>query len=370
MRGWAFLLVPLLPLPLAEKEGPPAPATSLAPSWIWEGAWIPYQGHLRVRTQRAGEEPEELVASVKLTYLGLGPAGGDGTQGNQKTVLLRSSESSGEKDLAVSEAVSLLALPGGEVRPLCPLEDRAARVSPLTFKHLPLWIFPPLADFRPPQGKRPTRLHVLFPEPREVLANYRIEEGGLHLKIEALPGQTLTLLQDGVESPFHLTSLKQAYRLSRPPEAPDRALLLHFESSLEGRFPQADGAVDLIRAEVKLSRIDAEWQYRLEEGRWNELRAQARELEEIERTLFSSLDPDAGESRAAAFGKEHPGGPLTRFAAGLALQAEAVRPIAQERRLYGKPAPDFTLRDLSGKEVTLSRILPGKITLLSFWSVG
>ena len=39
-------------------------------------------------------------------------------------------------------------------------------------------------------------------------------------------------------------------------------------------------------------------------------------------------------------------------------------------KIIGKPAPDFTLSDLDGKQVNFRKETAGKVTLLSFWGVG
>ena len=39
-------------------------------------------------------------------------------------------------------------------------------------------------------------------------------------------------------------------------------------------------------------------------------------------------------------------------------------------KILGKPAPDFTLSDLDGKQVNFRKETAGKVTLLSFWGVG
>ena len=39
-------------------------------------------------------------------------------------------------------------------------------------------------------------------------------------------------------------------------------------------------------------------------------------------------------------------------------------------KIIGKPAPDFTLNDLDGKQVNFRKETAGKVTLLSFWGVG
>jgi peroxiredoxin len=41
-----------------------------------------------------------------------------------------------------------------------------------------------------------------------------------------------------------------------------------------------------------------------------------------------------------------------------------------ENELSGKSAPDFTLKDLSGKDVTLSRLIRGNVALIAFSAVG
>ena len=48
-------------------------------------------------------------------------------------------------------------------------------------------------------------------------------------------------------------------------------------------------------------------------------------------------------------------------------ESEEGRQLAQ---LLGKPAPDFTLADMEGKEVKFREVTRGKVTLLTFWGYG
>jgi hypothetical protein len=50
-------------------------------------------------------------------------------------------------------------------------------------------------------------------------------------------------------------------------------------------------------------------------------------------------------------------------------QADEKEARAKAAALIGKPAPDFTLKDLAGQEVSLSQFR-GKVVLLSFWGYG
>lgn len=300
-----------------------------------EGTWLAYQGTLKVTTQREGEEPRELSAALQVKYLGLG----------EEVLLLRSADFKEDKDLSVREAVTLDISGGRRPSPVFPVEDRVFRVSPVLFKYLPLWTL----------SLRAGRLHVLFfPEPKDVkfisAVGFDPKKNGGDSHIAN--GKT-TFFIDRVEVPFEITKLEV---VSGP---------LLFKHRLEGKL--GEDSVEHVRVEIDLKRDEAQ---DLDAAAFKGLAAEARELKEIERALFASLDGDAAEAKAAAFKKAHPESRLAPFAAGLAAQADTVRKIAGERKLYGKPALDFTLPDLSGKPVTLSALLPGKVTLLSFWAVG
>jgi hypothetical protein len=356
------------PAPAQEEGTPPA---AVSPVRIAEGDWLLYRGVLKLETRRPEDEPEEVTVGLEVAYLGMGgSSSSSGAAGGQEVLVLRSGESPDKKDVAVSEAVSCLARPDLSLEPRYPLEDRAARVSPFLFKHLPLGIFPALPATERLEAtearswKGPAALQVLSSKPRTLAASHRLEPapaGVLRYTVEAEAGQKSPLLEEGVEVVVEILRLKEVFDLD-----PARGRLLKFESSLEARMGPVQGAAQ-VRLSVELTQSEA---LKLEGSRWKQLLAEARQVEEIERTLFQALDPETAQSRAAAFKKEHAGSRLLPFAAGLSLQADEVRPIVRERRLYGKPAPDFTLMDLDGKEATLSALLPGKVTLLSFFEVG
>jgi len=339
------------------------PAAAGGPLQVSEGDWLLYKGTLKASRKSAGESSENLSASLEVAYLGLGPAAG--ASGGREALLVRSAESQDDASIAASEAVSLVLGSDLAARPVHPIEDRASRVSPLFFNHLPLGLFPALGDAAQREWTAPARLHVLFHEPKEVAASHRIEApdlaGAVRYTVEA-KGQKVSFLRDRTEVPFEIAALKQAWTLS-----PSKGQLLRFESRLEGKLLGDEDAAVLVQVEIDLALSQPQ---RVEGGRWAKLKAEARSLQEIEAALFADFNVERAQAKAQAFEKEASGSRLARFAAGLARQADDVAPIAQERRLYGKPAPDFTLRDLEGKEVTFSKILPGKITLLSFWSVG
>jgi hypothetical protein len=280
-------------------------------------------------------------------------------------LLVRTGESPVGQELATHEAVTLVAAPDGTFRAKLPLEDRATRVSPVLFNHLPLSIFPPLADVTPRQWRAPAKLQVHLHEPRELAASHKVEpaepSGTVSYTVEADRGQKLSFVRNRVELLFEVTGLKQVYQLS-----PRDGGVLKFQSGLEGRILAGEAPV-LLKVEVELTQNEA---LELKGAKWADLLAEARKVQDIERSLFASLDSEGAQAKASAFARAHPGSRLSRFAAGLSQQADDVAPIAKERRLYGKPAPDFTLKDLAGKDVKVSAILPGKITLLSFWSVG
>ncbi len=344
-----------------------APPSSVAA--IGEGEWILYKGNLQAQ-QRREEESESLNMVLEVAYLGLGskkPSGEDA-----EVLLLRMGESPDENAAAVAEAVSLVADPARGLVADLPIQDRGTRVSPLLFKFLPLSIFPARADLPGPaenqparQGAGKTAIHVLFLEEKELKLTRRVEPdaatGPFSISVTAEPGQRVSFLQDRVEVPFEIARLEKTYRLA-PSKTARRFDLLSFESRLEGKFP---GEELSLRIELTRSGVRT-----IEGAAWKQLQAEARALQEIERMIFQKLDPEGARVRVQTFEKEHPSGRLGRYAVGLGLQAENVWEIARERRLYGKTAPDFTLKDLGGKDVTLSKILPGKITLLSFWGVG
>ncbi len=332
----AFALLPSLLA--AGERGQAAGAGGASLFKVEEGSWHSYKGTLKVITQKAGDEPEELLASLEEAYVGLGPPGPQ-----QEVLLVRTGESPVGQELATHEAVTLVAAPDATCRAKLPLADRATRVSPVLFNHLPLSIFPSLSDLTPRQWRAPAR------------------PGTVSYAVEADRGQKLSFVQNRVELLFEVAALQQVYHLS-----PREGRVLNFHSRLEGKVLAGESPV-VLKVEVELTQNEA---LDLKGGKWTELLAEARQVQEIERSLFGSLDAEGAQAKASAFAKAHPGSRLSRFAAGLSQQADDVAPIAKERRLYQKPAPDFTLKDLSGKDVKLSSILPGKITLLSFWSVG
>jgi hypothetical protein len=343
----------------AGERGQAADAGGASLFKVEEGSWLSYKGTLKVITQKAGDEPEELLASLEEAYVGLGPPGPQ-----QEVLLVRTGESPVGQELATHEAVTLVAAPGATFRAKLPLADRATRVSPVLFNHLPLSIFPALADVTPRQWRAPARLQVYLHEPRELAASHRLqpaEPSGTVYAVEADRGQKLSFVQNRVELLFEVAALQQVYHLS-----PREGRVLKFHSRLEGKVLAGESPV-VLKVEVELTQNET---LDLKGGKWTDLLAEARQVQEIERSLFGSLDAEGAQAKASAFAKAHPGSRLSRFAAGLSQQADDVAPIAKERRLYQKPAPDFTLKDLSGKDVKLSSILPGKITLLSFWSVG
>jgi hypothetical protein len=98
-------------------------------------------------------------------------------------------------------------------------------------------------------------------------------------------------------------------------------------------------------------------------------------LEEVRSILdLLSSDPEKAGRTLQGFAERHPGLELEEVAAQLAAFAEAARAeqegeAAAAAKIVGKPAPDFTLKDLEGKEVSLSDFR-GKVVFLSFWGVG
>ncbi len=58
---------------------------------------------------------------------------------------------------------------------------------------------------------------------------------------------------------------------------------------------------------------------------------------------------------------------IAQAAAGIEGQVKEQEFLAQ---LRGKPAPDFTLKNLNDEDVTLSSFIEGKVALISFWGFG
>ncbi len=331
---------------------------------IGEGILLVYKGTIKVTRNQKEEAPETFSASLEVGYLGMGPAEG---KPGERVLLLRAGESQENEDLAFSEAVSLLSDRDFSLQAELPLDDRAQRVSWFPFNHLPLDVFPPLTSAEPNTWKLPARLHVFTPERKELRAVHRVEPAGkdpaVRYIVETEPDQIVKFVQDRVEIPFQVVRLEQVYTLS-----PGPGRLLSFESGLQGKFLGAGaGEAEEMGVEIELTLSEA---VKYEGSRWIELRAEAGLVLEIERALFGEWNPEAAEAKTAAFKKAHSHSRLERFVEGLARQVDAVWPVARERRLYGKPAPNFTLLDLSGEKVNFSSLLPGKVTMLSFWSVG
>ncbi len=356
-------------LAAGEGSGPPPGEGGPPLVRMGEGTLLIYKGTIKVTRRPPGDDPEEFSASLEVGYLALGevPAGG-AAGASRRVLLLRSGESQEEQDLTFSEAVSLLASPSLELRPEFPAEERAQRVSPFSFSYLPLGIFPSLTSAEPREWKAPARLRLLFSQSSELSFIHKVEPGEragtARYSLAAEKGQRSVFLKDRVEVPFEVTGLNQAYVVS-----PAEGRLLSFESRLGVRFPAGSppGEAEEMRLVIELVLSQSP---RLTGDRLSKLEAEAELVREIERSLFVDWSPDVAESRASAFEKERSGSRLTPFASGLGRQAPAVWPIAGERRLYGKPAPDFTLSDLEGKPATLSALAPGKLTLLVFFSVG
>ena len=349
--------------------GPPADPRP-PPVRIGEGTFLLYKGTLQVSRRQMDEDPEEFTASIEMGYLGLGPASLDrsGPAAVERVLLLRSGEFPDKEGPTFCEAVSLLASPGGGLRPELPVEDRAQRVSPFSFSHLPFDIFPRLASAEIREWKAPARLESLFTQTCELASRHRVEAGPragtVRYLLEAERGQRGSFRRDRVEVPFEVVELSQVSTIS-----PADGRLLSYRSRLGVRFPAgaAPGEAEERRVDIDLVLSEAA---RPQGPRLAALLEEATLLLEIERSLFVDLSPEVAESKASAFEKAHPASRLAAFASGLGRQAPAVWPLASERRLYGKPAPDFTLPGLDGVPVTLSTLLEGKVTLLAFFSVS
>lgn len=367
MNATRFLAATLLafwPAVAAADESARLPLLHFA-----EGSWQAFSGTLQV-LRTSGDQAEGLKAGLEIGYLALGRV----EAGDQSLLLVRSGESTEGEGATFNEAVSLTVSPSGETKTKFPLEDRAERVSPLGFSYLPLSIFPAIPNTEPREWTEKTRLSVLYHEPVQVELRHRVapiagakDERFLYTRT-ALPGQKLALSANRIEVPFEIESLVETFTLRLEFGTAGRAAeLLEFRSSLRGKLPTSEGPPAVVTREIELSRNAAQT---VQGEKWERLKAEARRVEEIERALFLNLDADGAESRQRSFEKEFPAGRFVRAVAGLTRQAEDVAPIAQERKLYGKPAPDFTLEDLEGKSVTLSKAAQGKITLLTFWSIG
>jgi len=316
-----------------------------------------------------------------VAYLGLGRTGDSGSSAPpaapeasgeapppepiQKVLLLRDGEDPDAEGVASRELVSLLAGPDLRMRPEIPIEDRA-RISKVLFGYLPLGIFPPLTDARARQWRAPAALPVLLCQAREMPCLHQVGPAGtagdILYSVEAAAGQKTSFVQDRLEVPIELETLRLAWVLT-----PAQGRLRSFESHLLGRVVDGRGPAAELAVDLELMRVEAQ---ELAGQRWEKLRAEAGLARTVERILFADLKPDLAQSKAAAFEKERAGSRLVPFVAGLGRQGDDLRPIANERRLYGKPAPDFTLRDPEGHEWTLSKAIPGKVTLLTFWGLG
>lgn len=93
---------------------------------------------------------------------------------------------------------------------------------------------------------------------------------------------------------------------------------------------------------------------------------------------FQSIKPSEGISkRIKAFEKAAKGSSLEPVTKALTARVQAFRGFFEETedgkgfaKLLFKPAPDFKLESLDGKQVSLREASRGKVTLLSFWGVG
>src|SRR5262249_21779339 len=134
---WAALLG--APAGAAESAGPPA-AGEAPPVRIGEGTLLLYKGTLKVIRRPMDEDPEEISVSREVGYLVLGEAPGErpGAAPGRRMLLLRSGEPPDREGPTSCGAVSVLAAPDLTVRAELPAEDRARRVSPFAFSHLPL----------------------------------------------------------------------------------------------------------------------------------------------------------------------------------------------------------------------------------------
>jgi peroxiredoxin len=353
-----------------EGSGPPQEQSVSPPVRIDKGVLLLYKGALKVSRRQMADERDDFSVSLEIGYLGLGdvPPERPGAGTLRRVLLLRSGESPDQEGPTFCEAVTLLAAPDLTFRTEIPAEDRAQRVSPFSFSHLPLGIFPRLEGAEVREWKAPARMEVLFSQTCELAMRHRVEAGPragtVRYRLEAEAGQRGAFRRDRVEVPFEVIELSQVHTIS-----PADGRLLAFESRLGVRFPAfaLPGEAEERRVEIDLVLSEAS---RPQEPRLAGLLREATLLREIERSLFVDLSPEVAESKAAAFEKEHPASHLAAFASGLGRQAPAVWPLASERRLYGKPAPDFTLPGLDGAPVTFSALLPGKVTLLAFFSLS
>lgn len=98
-------------------------------------------------------------------------------------------------------------------------------------------------------------------------------------------------------------------------------------------------------------------------------------LEELRTILLLFAEaPSKAKAALQGFAERHPGLDLEETArqleawADLAAEEEKAQ-REEEAKLVGKPAPAFTLKDLDGREVSLSDFR-GKVVFLSFWGVG
>jgi thiol-disulfide isomerase/thioredoxin len=344
------------------------PAERPAPIWsapeplvrLGEGVWSLYKGALTVTTSRGDEEAETISAALEVAYLGLGPL--PSAPDTSRVLLLREAETPDDERLACSESVSLIAGPDLSMTPEFPIEDRA-RVSRFLFRHLPFGLFPPPVE--PGGGRSIVKLHVLRPVLEELSASRKVEEspgGKVRIAIEASPGQRAAWIEDRVEIPVEVRKLRQVHEVM----ASD-GRLASFESILEAAILEPGAPPIAVRAEVELTGVERQV---FDGPRWEKLRSDAEAIREIEKLLFHAFAPDLALSRASAFRADRGGSKLARFAIGLGRQADDVAPIARERKLYGKPPPDFVLPDLGGNDVRLSDALPGKVTLLVFWGMS
>ena len=101
------------------------------------------------------------------------------------------------------------------------------------------------------------------------------------------------------------------------------------------------------------------------------------EVGALERALEERKPSSEVAPRIEAFEKRVAETPLAALGAAMSSRLEGYRGTFEETaegralaKVLGREAPDFTLEDLDGKDVSFRSLSRGKVTLLTFWGVG